>query len=372
MSQLFGFIGYFSPFAGFGVFMLKKRSGFTLVELLVVIAIIGVMVGLLLPAVQAAREAARRMSCSNNLKQLGLAFHNYHDTYKQLPMAASPVVFPVGQVANSNWHGYSAHTMILPYIEQSVVFDQLRFNERHYSGDIVPPAAVSPLAVSRTRINTFICPSDKDFPSTTDIGWNNYAVCHGSNLGYNVALANANGMFTRQKNQKFSDVLDGLSNTIMTGEFNKGDNTSGRFDIQGGDFANNVPYPSGMPEVSRLPLQPITAAMLVAYGDACNAAGPGSHRSPAGFRWIAPGQYNTSFNTVATPNWKYPACMDCNGCGQGDSRGIFPARSRHPGGAHHGLGDASVQFITESVDLFVYQSLGSRDGGEAIDQSRAF
>jgi hypothetical protein len=64
--------------------------------------------------------------------------------------------------------------------------------------------------------------------------------------------------------------------------------------------------------------------------------------------------------------------MDCNGCGQGDSRGIFPARSRHPGGAHHGLGDASVQFITESVDLFVYQSLGSRDGGEAIDQSRAF
>ncbi len=347
----------------------RKRRGFTLVELLVVIAIIGVMVGLLLPAVQAAREAARRMSCSNNLKQMGLAFHNYHDTYKRMPMAASSIVFPVGQVATSNWHGYSAHTMILPFIEQTPLFDQLRFNERHYSGDIVPPATVSPLAVSRTRINTFICPSDKDFPSTTDIGWTNYGVSHGSNVGYGAnQTTEANGFFTRSIHVKFSDVLDGLSNTIMLAEFNKGDNNGGRFDVQAGDFPNGIAIT--FPRTFNFPQSFPTQAQLTAYGEACLAAGPTSHRSTAGFRWIAPGQYNTSFNTLAPPNWRYPACMDCAGCGQGDSSGLFPARSRHPGGVHHTMGDASVQFITESVDLIIYQSVGTRDGKEAVDMSR--
>lgn len=348
----------------------RKRRGFTLVELLVVIAIIGVMVGLLLPAVQAAREAARRMSCSNNLKQMGLAFHNYHDTYQRMPMAASSIVWssPV-TVANSNWHGYSAHTMILPFIEQTTVFDQLKFNERHYSGTVVPPATVSPLVVSRTRINTFICPSDKDFPSTSDTGWNNYGVSHGSNVGYGAnQTTEANGFFTRSIHVKFKDVLDGLSNTIMLAEFNKGDNNGGRFDVQAGDFPNGIAMT--FPRTFNFPASYPTAAQLTAYGEACLAAGPTSHRSSAGFRWIAPGQYNTSMNTLAPPNWRYPACMDCAGCGQGDSSGLFPARSRHPGGAHHTMGDASVQFITESVDLILYQSIGTRDGKEATDLSR--
>ena len=99
-----------------------QRKAFTLVELLVVIAIIGILVGLLLPAVQAAREAARRMSCGNNLKQLGLAFHNYESTYKRVPRLASDMRWSrtAGGTAASNWHGYSAHTMILPYISKAM------------------------------------------------------------------------------------------------------------------------------------------------------------------------------------------------------------------------------------------------------------
>lgn len=344
--------------------MHRKRLGFTLVELLVVIAIIGVMVGLLLPAVQAAREAARRMSCSNNLKQLGIAFHNYHDTNNKMPPGASHLVHSGGQVAAHNWHGYSPLTMILPYIEQGVVFEQLVFNERHYSGTIVPPALVAPVTISNnTRINTFICPSDLDWPGGQR-GVTNYGISFGSNRGYNVGIQDGNGFFRRQRDNKFAEILDGLSNTVMLGEFNKGDNTGNQFDYRR-DFANGQPFPAGFP-VAVTMQTPLLQAVLDQYGQQCLAAAPGSHRSSAGFRWIAPGQYNSAFNTLAPPNWRFPACMDCGGCGQGDSGGVFPARSRHPGGAHHVMGDASVQFVTESIALEIYHAIGSANGGESL------
>jgi len=347
--------------------MVRRQKGFTLVELLVVIAIIGVMVGLLLPAVQAAREAARRMSCSNNLKNLSLAFHNYHDTFRRIPRAASAITEQALPPQNGNWNGYSPQTMILPFIEQGNVYDQLAFNQYHYRGGIAPPALLSPVAVSRTRIATFLCPSDKDFPSTADIGWNNYGVSLGSTVGWNRPLQNSNGFFVGNTDRNFKDITDGLSNTIMLGEFNKGDNTGSLFDFKS-DFANGIAFTFATLDFNpqlRLPSQ----GELDMYGQACLAAAPGSHRSSAGFRWIAPGQYNSAFNTLMTPNWRFPACMNCGGCGQGDSQGIFPARSRHPGGAHHALGDASVKFISESSDLFIYQSLGTATGGEAADFS---
>ena len=352
--------------------MIQRKRGFTLVELLVVIAIIGVMVGLLLPAVQAAREAARRMSCSNNLKQLGLAWHNYHDTYLKLSYGATSVTWP-GGTGNHNWHGYSPHSQVLPFIEQGPVFEQFGFNERHYVNDVYPPASIGPITVGRTRISAFICPSDKDYPSATETGWNNYGVSFGSNTGYRGDLANTNGMFRLTATRNFKDVLDGLSNTIMLAEFNKGDGTGNKFDIQS-DFVNAQPFnfptvfvqgPPGQEIVGAVPTQ----IQLNAYGQQCLAAGPASHRSSAGFRWSAPGHYNTAINTLAPPNWEFPACMSCGGCGQGDSQGVFPARSRHPGGAHHALGDGSVKFLTNSVNLFIYQSLGTIDGGEAIDTS---
>lgn len=345
----------------------RGRSGFTLVELLVVIAIIGILVGLLLPAVQAAREAARRMQCSNNMKQLGLAFHMYHDTYKRFPAGANQQYTPAtGNIQNNNWYGYSAMTMVLPFIEQQSLFNQLRFNSHHYDGNIIAPAVVSPLAVSRTKLATFLCPSDRDAPFGAETGQSNYGVCLGSNIGYGLGnTGEANGMFSRVNYTRFSDASDGLSQTIMLGEWNKGDNNGTIFDTSS-DWANSIGIGTLRPNATRV--YP-TAAELDAVGQAALSAGASSHRSVAGLRWIAPGQYNSMFNTLATPNWRWPSLMDCGGCGQGDSSGVFPARSRHPGGAMHTMGDGSVRFINQTIDLFEYQALGSANGREAFSDS---
>jgi len=349
--------------------MKRSRKGFTLVELLVVIAIIGILVGLLLPAVQAAREAARRMSCSNNMHNLALAFHNYESAFKMVPRTASAIQTPTQTANASNWHGYSAQTMILPYIEQKAIFDNFTFREDHYNFSIVAPATIPALANARRKLAIFLCPSDLQYPAApnpqtgtgweqSDMGWNNYGVSGGSNNGYGSAFGDQNGFFKHNRETPFSDIIDGLSNTIMMGEFNKGDNTSALFSVVSGDFPNGVAYPSGW--TNQFPTQ----AMLEAYGASCMAAGTASHRSTAGFRWVAPGQYNTEFNTIAPPNWRFPACMPCGGCGQGDSGGVFPARSRHAGGAMHAMGDASIQFISNSISIPTYQALGSAKGGD--------
>ncbi len=345
----------------------RIRSGFTLVELLVVIAIIGILVGLLLPAVQAAREAARRMSCSNNMKQLGLSFHMYHDTFKRLPSGSNsqytPASTPPG-IQNYNWYGYSALTMVLPYIEQSSLYNQLRWNTHHYDGAVIAPATVSPLAVSRTKIATFLCPSDKDSPYGAEIGQSNYGVCFGSNIGYGLGnTGEANGMFARAVYKKFSDATDGLSATIMLGEWNKGDNTGTVFDTSS-DWVNTIPIATLRPNTTR---RYPTLAELDAVGQAALSRGPSSHRSVAGLRWIAPGQYNSAFNTLATPNWRWPSLMDCDGCEQTDSSGVFPTRNRHPGGPMHAIG--SVRFINQTIELLEYQGLGSASGGEAFSDT---
>lgn len=350
-----------------------QRKAFTLVELLVVIAIIGILVGLLLPAVQAAREAARRMSCGNNLKQLGLAFHNYESTYKKVPRLASDMRWSrtAGGAAASNWHGYSAHTMILPYIEQSNVFTNFDFLDSHYETALRAPTVIPPMYNAHRKLPAFICPSDLQYPASSNVnaqgwelaemGWNNYGCSEGPNVGWGVAAGDQNGFFKRQIDASFADIIDGLSNTIMMGEFNKGDNTSSVFTVVGGDFPNGVAFPSGVPN------QFWTQAQLDTYGASCLTAGPTSHRSTAGFRWSAPGFYNTAINTMVTPNWRFPACMNCGGCGQGDSAGIFPARSRHAGGAQHVMGDGSVQFISSNIELRAYQGLGSAKSGDVAN-----
>ena len=260
--------------------MTHHRKGFTLVELLVVIAIIGILVGLLLPAVQAAREAARRMSCGNNMKQLALSFHNYEATFKKVPRTASHMAFtrtlPTAP-QNSNWHGYSAHTMILPYIEQTAIFNNFQFTDSHFSNLISP--TVTPLVNGRRTIPAFLCPSDLPYPSAVELGWNNYGVSEGSNSAYGnwntvptFTAADQNGFFKRDRETSFGEITDGLSNTIMIAEFNKGDANAAVFSLVNGDFPGGVRFPS--PWTNQFPTQ----SMLEAYGRACLTAAAGPHK----------------------------------------------------------------------------------------------
>jgi prepilin-type N-terminal cleavage/methylation domain-containing protein/prepilin-type processing-associated H-X9-DG protein len=324
--------------------------GFTLVELLVVIAIIGILVALLLPAVQAAREAARRMSCSNNLKQFGLALHNYHDVNKTFPYGTNahidpawPTQFPKG----------SQMFKLLPFMEQSPLYDQVDFGTNVDTqmanlgyglrgwGNLNPQTDQQDLGIFR-------CPSD-DFDRLPDVSMSNYAPsmgnqnmpdggrCPGLNgndfgtapagHGDSGRACNGNtvsGVFDRFCwGAKLRDITDGTSNVIAMGE-----------------------------------CRPLCADHSQYH--------PWSHHNAY---WLA---------TVAPINW--PTCRNEQG-GKDDSTGgaedcnhfrtwnmSMGFKSRHPGGAQFVLCDGSVQFIPETIDYMTYQRLGDRRDGNPVGE----
>ena len=333
------------------------RSGFTLVELLVVIAIIGVLVGLLLPAVQAAREAARRMSCSNNLKQIGLAMHNYHDTHKVFPA----FLYRNGQ--RDYWRGYSAFTQILPFIEQQPLHDQLAAQSLNFyhHWDSGPHNDLR-----RTLIPAFKCPSDTQFPSTGS-GWANgpgcsYGVSFGSTIQWD-RYQDQNGMFrghsdiNTRPELRMADVTDGLSNTLLASEHMAGDNNDGM--LMNGN-SSEARIGSAFPGASQFP----TAADVEAFGLACE--GVTAHNSENGCQWISPEPTQTALNTIAPPNWQYPNCQTSGSGFASDRDGAYPARSRHPGGVQCAVGDGSVRFVAESLDLPTWQAFGGRGDGQTV------
>ncbi len=326
------------------------RAAFTLVELLVVIAIIGVLVALLLPAVQAAREAARRSQCSNNLKQLGIGMHNFHDTHNQFPKNFY-------QSGANAWESLSAHYKILPYIEQNNLYESIDANFTNWglvSGTYL-----------KAKIKTFICPSAPPAPSSGS--WSgpgsNYGWCSGSSVVTNWGSeSEINGMIITLKERKMAEVTDGLSNTIMAGEFLSGtgttDTTKGRFpyDIfytSDGDI--NGVADKNFPTMSEL-----------------DTIGAKAKNSPTGVRgnngtlwgWYPAAQ--SSFNTAAPPNWRWPSLGGncCPGGAHDWGRGIIPARAMHPAGVNVGMGDGSVRFVPSTVDLLTYQRLGNRNDGQ--------
>lgn len=330
----------------------KRKRGFTLIELLVVIAIIAILIALLLPAVQQAREAARRTQCKNNLKQLGLALHNYHDTFNLFPPAhmrtqsASPATG-----ALTGWRGFSLHAMILPYIEQTNLFNQINFNT--YFDE------PSNLVARRTKIAAFLCPSDTPYPGSADIGNNNYAGSMGPSLGQYVSpIGLRDGMFNFDVVVRMGDIRDGTSNTIAMAEHLIGDNANTAYTP--GDVVRAIPW-SGSTNYKP------TQADLNTYGAACDA-GRANHHSHNGREWAIGMPAQTLFNTAATPNWRFPTCQPCVGCGWMDSQGIFPSRSRHTGGVQVLLGDGSARFVSENIDLATWQNLGSIRGGETIGE----
>lgn len=298
------------------------RAGFTLVELLVVIAIIGILIALLLPAVQAAREAARRSQCSNNLKQIGLSLHNFHDTYQHFP--------PAGSRCNDDGFAWSVY--ILPYMEHGNLYDKIQGglnNKMNPKGnpqsDQLNCSAFG--GAGAEVLEAFVCPSDTlpdmkpGNQSLERCGKSNYPASVGPGHGGFGCGCDGNGFWTRQACYKrMADVTDGLSSTIAVGE--AGGNKSG--DIPGAD-TGWFPGWAGCRGHGNCERQWRLA----------NAANPINLRNGGGAA-------GTSDNVA-------------NNSGFG---------SLHPGGAQFLLGDGSTHFIAETVDLTTYDRLGQRNDGE--------
>lgn len=306
----------------------RPPRGFTLVELLVVIAIIGILVGLLLPAVQAAREAARRMQCSNNLKQIALSMHNYESTLKCFPSAN---IVRVGSPMRGD--GFTWHARILPYMEQNALYETIS----PFMGTDVGNQDSAPqvLAGKTTRLSMYQCPSHPSGvsnPSKNGYQVSTYnAVCgdttfnddqldQATDVGYN-----GNGMFYMNSKIGFGDIPDGSSNTYMVAEVQD--------EIRGAPNANRL---------------------------------PGSDR-----RYIFSGD---SDNNPPTDVSEYLVGMETDdpiNVNQRDAEGFFNndgeyAGSFHTGGAHFALGDGSIRFISQNINLTTYRGMSTRNGSEVL------
>ena len=353
------------------------RRGFTLIELLVVIAIIAVLIGLLLPAVQAAREAARRAQCVNNIKQMGLAVYNYESTYGVFPPGGVPARRMDNLQTQGAWGAWSAHALLLPYVEQPAVYNSMNFSVLNQGADNFGKR-VQVTAIT-TRIASFLCPSSP-LPVGDDFGrpktGNNYFGSTGASMSYDASgSAAVLGLFgIGGLGFGIRDVTDGTSNTIAIGEWRTGDFNENRLSIQ--DVINiGTQWPAGANWGSPLLNMPTGAAgfdqwLQVCAGSAAPPSGtrnaPRGNRSNIGEQWYTGMFGRTLGNTLLPPNSPIPNCQITQGHGDFDTAGVFNLSSFHSGGCNVAFGDGSVRFLKSSVNRTVIWALGSRAGGEVL------
>ena len=343
----------------------RPRRGFTLVELLVVIAIIGILVALLLPAIQAARESARRSQCTNNLKQLGVAMHNFHDTYKKFPRNYL-------QIGNNAWEAASINYHLLPFVEQAPLFDQSATYLTIATSTTAEKTANWSWfynTLFNTDVPTFRCPSAQAAPrrGSHPNGWDgpgtNYAWSTGSSVYTNWAGNAFNGIIAYQYDRTMADVINGLSNVLMGSEILCGSGLTGTT----AKWPYDIFYTSDGLFNSVVNKDFPTAAELDAIGSAARTSPSGS-RSNNGTMWGWYAASQSTLTTATTPNWGYPSAGGncCPGGAHDWGNGIIPPRSMHPGGVNAVLGDASVRFISNDVNLLLFQRLGNRADREPI------
>ncbi|MEO1525184.1 MAG: DUF1559 domain-containing protein [Planctomycetota bacterium] len=359
--------------------MQRKEStrGLTLVELLVVIAIIGILVGLLLPSARFSREAARRMSCSNNFKQIGLGLVNYHSAFKQLPMQMGGTFVDGAKAPNNNRYRLSFLVGILPYVEQQKLWEEIAEPNRQ-RGSAPDFAKMGPAPWTRafepwqTEIPTFRCPSDPGDGHPAH-GRSNYAASLGDATHWlhtgatrwdsNEARwvtdrseeieASGRGAFVPRQATHFDDILDGLTNTVMAAEI--------MTDLGDRDISTSGPLNNDWISIHESPthcrdqINPENPKLWLAGGPASF----GNDDQKRGFRWADGAPLYTGINTILPPNSEL--CL----AGGASGIGMLPPSSRHQGGTHVLMCDGAVTFITNSIDTGDLSSgtvmLGGRD-----------
>jgi prepilin-type N-terminal cleavage/methylation domain-containing protein/prepilin-type processing-associated H-X9-DG protein len=385
----------------------RMRRGFTLIELLVVIAIIAVLIALLLPAVQAAREAARRAQCTNNLKQIGLALHNYHQAIGTFPPGKAQSASALPYTAYAGWTDWSAQAMMLPYMEQTPIYNAINFafcGGYSYGG-------YCNITANNKLIASFMCPSDTNVgfggaPSqslTLAQGWgqtnyppniNSYKGSIGTttsrwgwttgfmqcqpnalnlpNIAQQPCQAFSTGLFVYYISNGIQQVTDGTSNTIAYAESLVGD--PGTFSpLHRNDSVTKVTAAAGGEVADASAGNNYQTLIIPALQQCTNAfavATPNNSQAyDSGNRWGWGAMGITLFNTVVTPNSKqqpWNSCRDtCTNCG-GDDSNWSNAQSNHPGGVNVLMADGSVKFIKDSINPQTWMALGTKANGEVI------
>jgi prepilin-type N-terminal cleavage/methylation domain-containing protein/prepilin-type processing-associated H-X9-DG protein len=308
------------------------RRGFTLIELLVVIAIIAILIALLLPAVQKVREAAARMQCTNNLKQIGLAAHNYAGTLKVLPAGTDPV------------SGASAVVQLLPYVEQANLYNLWDLSKGVQSGTNDPKATYH-------EVDFLLCPSDPSGGRVLQYGRNNYM----ANLGANGWMANTDavtgGPFYSGSKVRLTDIIDGTSNTAMFSETKRGSYPTANAPLDC-SYNNNWTSPSAAD------LNPPAS---------CAANGTGnSTLKYSGLEYFRGGLIITGYYThTVPPNYTGYDCTNSS-----FASGHHAARSYHNNGVNIMFCDGSVHWVSNSISMPVWRALGTRAGGDMVDLSQ--
>lgn len=385
---------------------LPRRHAFTLVELLVVIAIIGILIGLLLPAVQAARESARRMQCTNNIKQLALAAQNYHDANRAFPM---PTGYRGGCTNCPSPGGFSVHALLLPFYEQAPLYDSIAYWIHIDNGTcidwrggtdyqkIIPPCQEA----AAQKLPTLQCPSDggnrvtQSFTTVTGgyydasgtwvtdsdtspcpVATTNYMACSGSGTAYNYdCTVMTDGVYSCRVARTFASILDGSSNTAMFSEAIVGD------DVQGGGEPDPI-HPEARCAFARGMLQWRGKASGNWGGWLEPGGDPGivgiyaddnldvaslcstyclSWNGWRGYCWLSCKGHATTFSCFESPNPNHPDW------GAEFGSGFFAARSRHSGGVNVAMCDGSVRFVSNTMDRNAWRQIGAmNDGGSTL------